>query len=522
MKNIFVVCILLAFAACAPQTPAPITTAPTQNNAPAPTVIAPTQNNAPATVAVPQQKKTQPRNTPQAKPPAQNQGGSSASQNLTLDVPAHPFDIILGRATARAVTASVLLYENGQAYIEYKKSGAPPGKTAIHTLSAGEPAEILIDALDADTAYTFKIFYRHGNSGEFSASDEKSFHTARAPGSTFTFAVQADSHLDSNSNLDVYAQTLNNMRATNPDFLIDLGDTFMTDKYQPYTDAAKQYLAQRYFLGTLAPTPLFLVLGNHDGEDNARGGKATDRTAWANEMRTRYFPNPAPDDFYSGNPARSENGNAAQNYYAWEWSDALFVVLDPYAFTTPQRGTSDNWNRTLGDVQYQWLKQTLESSRAKWKFVFIHQLVGGLDKNGRGGAEAAKFYEWGGSNADGSYGFDTMRPDWAMPLHQLFVQNHVDIVFHGHDHLFVKQDLDGIVYQEVPQPSSARSNSTNNAREYGYVNGDVVSGPGYVRVSVSPEQAQVDYVRTFLPNAAGSGETNGDIAFSYTLSADAK
>jgi hypothetical protein len=29
------------------------------------------------------------------------------------------------------------------------------------------------------------------------------------------------------------------------------------------------------------------------------------------------------------------------------------------------------------------LKKTLETSRAKWKFVFIHQLVGGLDSNAR-------------------------------------------------------------------------------------------------------------------------------------------
>ena len=28
------------------------------------------------------------------------------------------------------------------------------------------------------------------------------------------------------------------------------------------------------------------------------------------------------------------------------------------------------------------------------------------------------------------------------------------IVFHGHDHLYARQDLDGIVYQEVPQPGT--------------------------------------------------------------------
>ena len=60
-------------------------------------------------------------------------------------------------------------------------------------------------------------------------------------------------------------------------------------------------------------------------------------------------------------------------------------------------------------------------------------------------------------------------PAGRMPIHDLLVANHVTAVFHGHDHLFVKQDLDGIIYQEVPQPSAARANATNSAAEYGYV-----------------------------------------------------
>ena len=52
----------------------------------------------------------------------------------------------------------------------------------------------------------------------------------------------------------------------------------------------------------------------------------------------------------------------------------------------------------------------------------------------------------------------------ALANPSLLVANKVNIVFHGHDHLFVKQDLDGIVYQEVPQPSAARSDATNSAK----------------------------------------------------------
>jgi len=50
--------------------------------------------------------------------------------------------------------------------------------------------------------------------------------------------------------------------------LVDLGDTWMTDKHHPdYTSALNQYQAQRYYFGTLCKSSsLFLTLGNHDGE----------------------------------------------------------------------------------------------------------------------------------------------------------------------------------------------------------------------------------------------------------------
>jgi len=42
---------------------------------------------------------------------------------------------------------------------------------------------------------------------------------------------------------------------------------------------------------------------------------------------------------------------------------------------------------TLGDTQYRWLASTLANSTARYKFVFIHNLVGGLDGQMRGGIE---------------------------------------------------------------------------------------------------------------------------------------
>ena len=447
--------------------------------------------------------------TPTEKPSGQNpsQGqGSDATQSLKFDSPAHPFDVILGRPTSDSVTLSLLSATTQTLTISYGAENSTPQTVSV-SLQADIPQETILGNLTPDTAYFYTI-----NNGT-----ENTFHTARPAGSTFTFTIQADSHLDSNASAEVYLQTLANQRADNPDFVIDMGDTFMTDKYKPYTDAVPQYLAQRYFMGQLR-LPLFLVLGNHDGEGAPRGKDGEAMSVWSAQNRTKYFSNPVPNDFYSGNITPHPTVGDLQNYYAWEWGDALFIVLDPYWYTKPapsKNQTADLWNPTLGDEQYQWLKSTLENSNAKWKFVFTHQLIGGLEKDGRGGIEVAPFHEWGGNNPDGTYAFDQYRPDWDMPIHQLLLTHNVNVVFHGHDHLFVHQELDGIVYQEIPQPGSANPNNTSSAANYGYVNGTILGGPGYMHVTVSPEHVLVEYVRSYVDEKPN--QQNGQVDYSYTI-----
>ncbi len=129
----------------------------------------------------------------------------------------------------------------------------------------------------------------------------------------------------------------------------------------------------------------------------------------------------------------------------------------------------------------------------------------------------ASLWEWGGKSADGSYEFDRHRPGWSKPIHQLLVDNGVSIVFHGHDHLFVKQDLDGIVYQEVPQPSHARVGNTRTAADYGYLSGEIQGSSGYVRVRVEDQAVRVDYVRTYLPSSESANRKNGEVTFSYQV-----
>jgi len=76
------------------------------------------------------------------------------------------------------------------------------------------------------------------------------------------------------------------------------------------------------------------------------------------------------------------------------------------------------------------------------------------------------------------------------------VQHRVSIVFHGHDHLYARQELDGIIYQEVPQPGNEGGGRiSRQAAEYGYKSGTILGGSGHLRVTVSARGAKVEYVR---------------------------
>jgi hypothetical protein len=246
-------------------------------------------------------------------------------------------------------------------------------------------------------------------------------------------------------------------------------------------------------------------------------GTADNIAVWATLARKAYYPGPQPDGFYSGGTADEPFVGKRGSWYAWTWGDALFIALDPYWSTKTKIG-KDGWVLTLGKAQYDWLASTLSASDAKFRFVFIHNLVGGLDGQMRGGVEAAPYYEWGGKNPDDTSGFDSMRPGWGKPIHQLLVENHVTAVFHGHDHVYVKQELDGIVYQEMSQPSSPNfTGGPGLAAKMHYDSGTIQSSSGHLRISVAPDKVKVEYVRAYRPEDENASRHNGDVSDSYTL-----
>jgi hypothetical protein len=426
---------------------------------------------------------------------------------------------LLGRPTTNSITINACTNKSLNVYYEYGTDSTNYlNQTSVITTLDSIPFNVKISSLNPNTQYFYRMRYRLVGTITYLTRNSHTFRTARQLGSTFKFAIEADPHMDTNSLPAVYTLTLQNILSVKPDFLIDLGDTFMSEKLlvqNPVTIRDRHLLLRSYFDIICHSIPLFLVLGNHEGELGWRlDSTANNLPIWATNARKLYYPNPLPDTvFYNGNSTPEPYIGLRQNYYSWEWGNCLFVVIDPYWYTQSKPG----WGWTLGLTQFNWFKNVITTSNAKFKFVFCHQLVGGNGNDARGGTEFAHLFEMGGRNLDSTWGFDINRPGWGgKPIHQLMVENKVRVFFHGHDHFFGFQTKDGVIYQEMPQPSS-KSYTTMSASQYGYVNGVFIPSRGYVSVTVTNTSAKVEYIRTYLPSEETPLRHNKDVSYSYTI-----
>jgi uncharacterized protein (TIGR03437 family) len=467
---------------------------------------------------------------------------------------ANTITTVLGQPTDRSITVNIRGDAPLELYFEY---GTKPGSYTSRTKSVTtttDPyasgfylSQSVMDGLVPDTSYCYRMQSRPaGSSAAFAPGAESCFHTQRPPGSSFVFAIQGDSHPEREKTMfsrDLYLQTLAAVAKEQPDFYLTSGDDFSVDTLPtPYTSAAvtgRYTLQLPYFDVLTRSTPLFLVTGNHEETSLSNFNLPPDSAnsnqvpIWAQNAHNLYYPSPAPNDpvtgaFYTGNTTNIPGIGLLRDYYAWQWGDALFVVIDPYWSSPAQVDTGlggqnntgggktpDRWQITHGDAQYFWLKQTLEQSKAKWKFIFAHHVMG----TGRGGIEIANQFEWGGQNANGTQGFAANRPTWTAPIHQLMVANKVTVFFQAHDHVFAHQELDGVVYQELPNPAD---NTYTAFNADAYKTGDVFPNAGYVKVNVNPASVKVEYIRQFLPQDQKAPDAvNGMVQFAYTIPATA-
>jgi hypothetical protein len=320
--------------------------------------------------------------------------------------------------------------------------------------------------------------------------------TQRQAGDPFTFALITDSHIgadltftnqgDPNTLKAVSAE----VGVASPDFLVHLGD--MLDFHEfgfnvPPPDSSitrMAYLNYRALLGdALGHTTHFATIGNWEGEN---GNYTSDEIARSMQQRWLYVPGPTPATY-------PESGSPNQDYYAFTWGDALFIVLNVMSYTPTEHllsstnsGLPDDW--TLGTAQFNWFANTLANATSKWRFVLIHHTVGGAAGDyidsayGRGGGQAAYVGE-------------------QAKVHQLMLQYGVQIFFYGHDHVFTDMQVDGIHYS---LPGSAGAIWMFSKSETGYTQSWADSG--WSRVTVSPNAVNVQFLKL-----------GGDLLYGYTL-----
>ena len=448
---------------------------------------------------------------------------------------------LLGKPTDTSVTISIVPASNIQYRYEYgTASGSYPHGTTPVNATGGQPSEVTIQGLSPHTLYYYRMVYDADGSvtdGTFETRTEHTFRTQRTTGGSFAFTVTSDSH-GAGTNV---ANAMTNILNEQPDLHIDLGDTFMIDNTSSQSAVDTAYLAYRkpnYFDKIGSSIPIFLASGNHENEEGWNFDDTPFSIALASvKARKLYYPTPIDNGFYSGNTdplaaldAATYGDQYREDYYAWTWGDSLFVVIDEFQYTmnlpySPAAGegsesvTGDQWSWTLGQQQYDWLTQTLENSHAKYKFVFSHNMLGGVprDLQGvgagyvRGGAEAAGYFEWGGKNANGTEGFAAHRPGWDKTIQQLFVENGVSAYFHGHDHQYVYEKRGGVVYQEVPSAGTMGAfggvYTEGDHGDYNTIN--QITANGHLRITVGQEQATVDLIL--------SNSTTGAVNYSYDI-----
>lgn len=189
---------------------------------------------------------------------------------------------------------------------------------------------------------------------------------------------------DNRSNIKEYEALLHRMMKYNPAFVINTGDMIgATNKTQ---------WAQFWEKSKSVTVPYFLTAGNHDAYD------AESEKLYRHETAL-------PGD---------------KLYYSFNAGDSLFVILDS---TVPGR------DRQITDGQYHWLEQALSQSYYRHKFVFVHHPL--YPQEGRG--------EHYGESLD-------MFPNERDRLERLFEKEKVTIVFAGHEHLYLRKMVDGVLH----------------------------------------------------------------------------
>ena len=272
--------------------------------------------------------------------------------------------------------------------IKWRSSKSSPGRVRYGTLSGKldrvvqtrtdtRDHEVLLEGLEPATRYYYEV----------SGLDEETFYFKTAPVEGEARPVRVWILGDSGSG-DERAEKVTDAfyrfnQGPGADLMLLLGDA----AYDVGSDADYQKAFFEMYPHTLAITPVFSALGNHDTE--------TDQGAPYFEIFS------LPVDGRSGGL-----GSGTENYYSFNFANIHFVALDTVV--------SD---RSPGSDMYRWLVADLKANKQDWTVAFFHHPLyskGRHDSDDKGSAMA------------------DMREHYT----PVFETYGVDLVFSGHNHSY--------------------------------------------------------------------------------------
>ena len=114
---------------------------------------------------------------------------------------AHSYTIVLGKPTNNSITISALFSLPVEVSVEY---GPDPSNlintSASYITRIDTPIEINLTGLNAYTEYFYRLKYKLYNiPSQTNYSNFNHFRTNRSLNESFSFAVEADPHLDTNT-----------------------------------------------------------------------------------------------------------------------------------------------------------------------------------------------------------------------------------------------------------------------------------------------------------------------------------
>jgi len=233
----------------------------------------------------------------------------------------------------------------------------------------------------------------------------------------------------------IYSYILRNIEELKYDFLINLGDVAFIQEYRyegmglPLgtlrKNARELWLSARRRAAAITPIfPYYLVLGNHEGEEERNPAKKS-----ARRFRKLFW----------HQPGSAQKCSPDENYYSIIWGahgELQIIVLDSDSYHTSKCDSPDMY--TLGKEQMSWFKRELKKER--WfKAVFLHHVLGGWPANPVCDSKGA--YGRGPEFTSEDYLRLNLDPRSIeqVRITRLAKKNGISLFCYGHDHVWFRR-----------------------------------------------------------------------------------